>query len=51
MSAYDDRPWLARYGDHPADYEIEFASALEMFDAGLAKDPAGAALVYFDGVV
>ena len=51
MSAYDDRPWLARYGDQAPDYDIEFASALEMFDAGLARDPSGAALVYFDGVM
>ena len=51
MSAYDDRPWLALYGDQAPDTEIEFASALEMFDAGVAGDPAGAALVYFDGVI
>ena len=51
MSAYDERPWLARYGDQPADYEIEYGSALEMFRAGLAKDPDGPALVYFDGSI
>ncbi len=51
MSAYDERPWLALYGDSPADLEPEFGSALEMFDAGLARDPDGAALVYFDGVL
>jgi long-chain acyl-CoA synthetase len=50
MSAYDDRPWLSLYGDQAPDYEIEFANALEMFDAGLARDPSGAALNYFDGV-
>ena len=51
MSAYDDRPWLSLYGDQAPDTQIEFGSALEMFDAGLARDPAGAALVYFDGVL
>ncbi|MGY1708950.1 AMP-binding protein [Geodermatophilus sp. SYSU D00758] len=49
MSSYDDRPWLALYGDQPADYEIEFGDALEMFRAGLARDPDGDALRYFDG--
>ncbi|SDN34354.1 long-chain acyl-CoA synthetase [Geodermatophilus siccatus] len=51
MSDYDERPWLARYGDQPADYEIEFGDALSMFRAGLARDPSGDALRYFDGVV
>jgi long-chain acyl-CoA synthetase len=51
MSAYDDRPWLALYGDQPADYELEFDDALEMFRAGVAKDPSAVALRYFDGEV
>ncbi|MGZ4505928.1 MAG: AMP-binding protein [Blastococcus sp.] len=51
MSAYDDRPWLALYGDQPPDYEIEFGSALEMFRAGVARDPDGDALKYFDGTI
>jgi long-chain acyl-CoA synthetase len=51
VSDYDERPWLARYGDQPADYEIEFDDALSMFRAGLARDPSGDALRYFDGVV
>ncbi len=51
MSDYDDRPWLALYGDHPHDYTIEFDNALEMFEAGLQADPTGAALTYFDGVI
>ena len=51
MSTYDDRPWLARYGDQPADYDIEFDDALSMFRAGLARDPSGDALRYFDGVL
>ncbi len=51
MSAYDERPWLARYGDQPADYEIEFGDALSMFRAGVERDPDGVALRYFDGSV
>jgi long-chain acyl-CoA synthetase len=51
MSAYDERPWLALYGDQPADYDIEFDDALDMFRAGVAKDPSAVALRYFDGVV
>jgi long-chain acyl-CoA synthetase len=51
VTAYDDRPWLALYGDQPPDYPIEFDSALDMFRAGLARDPAGIALTYFDGSV
>ncbi|RBY94810.1 long-chain fatty acid--CoA ligase [Blastococcus sp. TBT05-19] len=51
MSAYDERPWLALYGNQPADYDIEFGNALEMFRAGVAHDPGAVALRYFDGVV
>jgi long-chain acyl-CoA synthetase len=51
VSDYDERPWLALYGDQPADYEIEFDDALSMFRAGLARDPSGDALRYFDGGV
>jgi long-chain acyl-CoA synthetase len=51
MSAYDERPWLALYGDQPADYEIEFDNALEMFRAGVARDPSAVALQYFDGSI
>ena len=51
MSVYDERPWLALYGDQPADFEIEFDNALDMFRAGVARDPEGAALAYFDGTV
>jgi long-chain acyl-CoA synthetase len=51
MSAYDERPWLALYGDQPADYEIEFEDALSMFRAGVARDPSAVALRYFDGVI
>jgi long-chain acyl-CoA synthetase len=51
VTAYDDRPWLALYRDQPPDYEIEFDNALDMFRAGLAEDPSGTALTYFDGRV
>src|SRR5215217_8407939 len=51
MSVYDERPWLALYGDQPSDYEIEFGDALDMFRAGVARDPSAVALRYFDGVI
>jgi hypothetical protein len=51
VSAYDERPWLARYGDQPADYELEFDDALAMFRAGVARDPSAVALQYFDGAI
>src|SRR3954447_7493433 len=51
MSAYDERPWLTLYRDQPADYEVEFGNALDMFRAGLARNPSGVALTYFDGSI
>ena len=51
MSSYDERPWLALYGDQPADYEVEFDNALDMFRAGVAQDPSAVALKYFDGSI
>ena len=51
MSVYDDRPWLARYGDQAADYHVEFDNALDMFRAGVAGDPSAVALTYFDGSI
>jgi long-chain acyl-CoA synthetase len=51
MSSYDERPWLALYGDQPADYPIEHDSALDMYRAGVARDPSGVALRYFDGSI
>src|SRR5215210_3778532 len=51
MSAYDERPWLALYGDQPADYEVELDNALDMFRAGVAQDPLAVALQYFDGSI
>ncbi len=51
MSDYDERPWLSLYGDQPADKEPEFDDALQMFRAGVATDPSGVAVKYFDGVL
>ena len=51
MSAYDDRPWLALYGDQRADVDPDYENALEMFKAGVTADPSGAAIRYFDGVL
>jgi len=51
MSIYDERPWLPRYGDQPAEYLPQHPDALRMFRAGLADDPDGVAIRYFDGVV
>ncbi len=51
MSAYDERPWLARYGDQPADYDIQYETALDMYRAGAAAEPDQAAIKYFDGVL
>ena len=51
MSVYDERPWLGLYGDQAADKQLEYGNALEMFRAGVAADPSGAAIKYFDGVV
>ncbi len=49
MSDYDERPWLGLYGDQPESKEPEYANGLEMFRAGLAADPTGVAVQYFDG--
>ena len=51
MSAYDDRPWLALYNGQPADYTLEYDNALELYRAGVAKDPGAVALKYFDGTI
>ena len=51
MGVYDERPWLARYGDMPHDLAPEHPDALAMFRAGVAADPDGAAVLYFDGVL
>ena len=52
MSAYDERPWLARYdAGQPHDLEPEHASALTMFAASLRRSPDAPALRYFDGTI
>jgi long-chain acyl-CoA synthetase len=51
VSVYDDRPWLGLYGDQPPEIVAAHPNALEMFAAGLAADPDGDAVRYFDGVL
>ena len=48
MGIYDDKPWLARYGDLPAEIEPEFTSALAMFDAAVEAAGDRTAVQYFD---
>ncbi|WP_068398587.1 class I adenylate-forming enzyme family protein [Kribbia dieselivorans] len=50
-SPYDGRPWLSLYQGVDADLRPEHDNALDMFRHGLAVDPDGAALLYFDGVI
>ncbi|MCE3551451.1 AMP-binding protein [Pseudonocardia sp. RS11V-5] len=50
MSVYDDKPWLAVYDDgRPATTTVEFATAVDMFRAAVARNPDGDAIRYFDG--
>jgi long-chain acyl-CoA synthetase len=50
MSIYDEKPWLARYAPgQPAEIEVEFDSALDMFAAAVARNPDGDIIRYFDG--
>ena len=50
MSAYDDKPWLARYRPgQPAEIAVEFDSALAMFKAAVERNPDGDIVRYFDG--
>ena len=50
MSVYDDKPWLARYAPgQPAGIEVEYDSALAMFQAAVARNPDGDIIRYFDG--
>jgi long-chain acyl-CoA synthetase len=52
MSVYDEKPWLARYAPgQPAEIEVEFDSALDMFAASVARNPDGDIIRYFDGRV
>jgi long-chain acyl-CoA synthetase len=48
-SAYDERPWLARYAEgQPADIEPEHRSALAMFAATARRSPDAVAIHYRD---
>ncbi|MER5391181.1 AMP-binding protein [Saccharopolyspora sp. NPDC002686] len=49
MSSYAQRPWLAHYGNLPADIEVEHGTALDLFRAAVARAPGTAAIRYFDG--
>ena len=50
--SYTDRPWLALYPEGtPSDIEAEHATALEVFDAAVASDPARPFLHYFDATL
>lgn len=52
MTAYDDRPWLARYGKgRPAGLAAEFTTMLDLFRASVARAPSAEVIRYFDGVV
>ncbi len=52
MSNYAERPWLDRYDPgQPADIDVEFASALAMFDACVARDPDAPIIRYLGGVL
>jgi long-chain acyl-CoA synthetase len=50
VSAYRDRPWLARYREgQPASIEPEYRTMLELFRASAERAPGQVALRYFDG--
>ncbi len=50
MSVYDDRPWLARYNpDVPPDLEVEYPTALAMWEASVGRAPDATLIRYFDG--
>ncbi|RKT82124.1 long-chain acyl-CoA synthetase [Saccharopolyspora antimicrobica] len=49
MSSYAQRPWLAHYGNLPADIEPEHGTVLDLFRAAVSRAPETAAIRYFDG--
>lgn len=52
MSAYTDRPWLARYPEGlPADIETEYPTLLEMFRASVRRAPDTELIRYFDAAL
>jgi long-chain acyl-CoA synthetase len=49
VSVYAERPWVALYDSGvPADLRPEATSALEMFEASLARAPDAPLIQYFD---
>ncbi|WP_030616233.1 class I adenylate-forming enzyme family protein [Streptomyces sclerotialus] len=52
MSAYRERPWLARYGEGvPGDITPEYPTLLHAFRASVERSPGTEAIRYFDGVL
>ena len=54
MSVYDERPWLALYGEQPEQLPLEHPHALAMYRAAVEADPDGrdgVAIRYFDGAL
>jgi long-chain acyl-CoA synthetase len=52
MSIYSERPWLDRYDPgQPADIDVEFVSALAMFEACVARNPDAPIIRYLGGVL
>ena len=52
MSVYEQRPWLALYGEgQPTDITPEHSTMLELFESSLAAAPDAVAIRYFDGVL
>jgi long-chain acyl-CoA synthetase len=52
MSAYTDRPWLARYPEGlPADIDTEYPTLLEMFRASVRRAPDTELIRYFDAAL
>lgn len=50
MSIYDDKIWLKQYpSGQAATTTVEFATALDMFAASVARDPDADIIRYFDG--
>jgi long-chain acyl-CoA synthetase len=52
MSVYEQRPWLALYGEgQQADITPEHSTMLELFESSLAAASDAVAIRYFDGVL
>ncbi|MDR3097764.1 MAG: AMP-binding protein [Paraburkholderia sp.] len=52
MRFYESKPWLAHYAPgHTATMPQDYADALSLFRAAVARAPQRAALRYFDGVL